>query len=260
MKIYLTPFNENDKPVVQRKSKISMIDPRYPIVKFKKLSPNEISKYTKENTENVPLRMTRQNVAEISSGIADQKKKSQHSKKCGKTTRNDVETVDDKTIEFPNTTSESNQTMISKENCKRKSAAQNFTVPKKRKITNDIGLPRTQSISVDRIAIEQVHQEKKNQNSNGVISKEQFSVGDVFWGKMRGWCHWPAKIVAIDSKKIEVVWFNDYRRSKLFRTQLFNFYENSQEFTKKCTSNVGLDTAVKEALIYLGNANKISVY
>lgn len=81
-----------------------------------------------------------------------------------------------------------------------------------------------------------------------------FKVGEVVWAKLRGFPCWPARIEKIigDKKQlIEIFWFNDYRKSKVYRSQIFNFHDNFSQFSKEFESHVGLETAAKEALIYL---------
>lgn len=50
-----------------------------------------------------------------------------------------------------------------------------------------------------------------------------------------------------------VRWFNDYRVTKLYRTQLFKILNNFDQFAKKIPDTVGLETAAREALICYGN-------
>lgn len=83
------------------------------------------------------------------------------------------------------------------------------------------------------------------------IAEFQFSIGDVVWGKIRGWAHWPAQIIAIENRHYVVKWFNDYRTTKLFRSQIFTFYANFPLFAEKFDSVVGLKDAAHEAMVYL---------
>lgn len=85
------------------------------------------------------------------------------------------------------------------------------------------------------------------------IAIQDFAINEVVWGKFKGWPHWPARVVAINTKKIEIVWFNDYRKSQMFRSQLFKFKSNFENFTKKCHTNAKLDTATKEAILYINS-------
>lgn len=92
-------------------------------------------------------------------------------------------------------------------------------------------------------------------SANNTVANIEFLRNEVVWGKIRGWPHWPARIVEFENKRIEILWFNDYRRTKVFRTQLFKFYPNFNEFAQKFSSNIGLETAAKEALLYLSANN-----
>lgn len=89
-----------------------------------------------------------------------------------------------------------------------------------------------------------------NLNTNTVATVE-FSPGEIIWGKIRGWPHWPAKVKRLENKRYGVVWLNDYRTTKLYKTQMFKFHSNCDKFSEKAHSSIGLETAVKEALIYL---------
>lgn len=85
-----------------------------------------------------------------------------------------------------------------------------------------------------------------------------FSVGEVIWGKIRGWPNWPAKVIRIESNgRYEVEWFNDYRTTKLYKSQILKFYSNHFDlYASKCSTTVGLKIAIKEALIYISELIK----
>lgn len=88
---------------------------------------------------------------------------------------------------------------------------------------------------------------------NNVIEKITFSIGEIVWAKIRGFKTWPAKIRSFPSNKMaEVIWFNDYRRTKLYRSQLFKFLKHFDENSKYFSNTVGLETAAKEALFCYG--------
>lgn len=78
----------------------------------------------------------------------------------------------------------------------------------------------------------------------------QFQVGDVIWGKIRGWPHWPCKILEMDARRIryKVWWFNDYRTTNLYRSQIYKFPGCFDIFAEKFDTTVGLKDAVKEAM------------
>lgn len=95
----------------------------------------------------------------------------------------------------------------------------------------------------------------KNENveTTRAIVKVAFTVGEIVWAKIKGHNHWPARIISFPSQKMaEVTWYNDYRRTKLYRSQLFKFLVNFDEFAKKFDVTVGLSTAAREALMDYG--------
>lgn len=113
---------------------------------------------------------------------------------------------------------------------------------KKQKSSEQMGLPITEVVTSN-----------INTKNENIVSVLEFARGEIVWGKLRGWPHWPAKIKRIEQKKYEVVWFNDYRKSKLFRSQIYKFCKNFDEFSKKFGKTIGLETAAKEALLSMGN-------
>lgn len=57
----------------------------------------------------------------------------------------------------------------------------------------------------------------------------------------------------MSGRMVVVVWFNDYRTTKMYRTQLlYKFLNNYDEYSKNFNKTIGLKTAAQEALIYLG--------
>lgn len=98
-------------------------------------------------------------------------------------------------------------------------------------------------------------QTKSPQNSDKfesdcTVALSDFAIDEIVWPKLRGSPHWPARILSID-KKIEIFWYNDYRKSKNFKSQLFKFQANFDVFSKKSDSNTKLESAIKEALVFL---------
>lgn len=87
---------------------------------------------------------------------------------------------------------------------------------------------------------------------NAQLTRIEFKIDEVVWAKIKGHPHWPAKVKAFANKMVIVTWFNDYRTTKIYRTQLFKFLINYDEFSKKFGSTVGLEKAAHEALIYFG--------
>lgn len=81
------------------------------------------------------------------------------------------------------------------------------------------------------------------------IVEIEFSMGDIVWGKIKGFYNWPAKIVGFSEEKVTIRWFNDYRYSSVFKSQICKFEEHCITFSKKAKSSPALETAIKEALI-----------
>lgn len=90
------------------------------------------------------------------------------------------------------------------------------------------------------------------------VAALDYQIDEIVWGKNRGWPHWPAKIISIDNRRCNVEWCNDYRKSKLFKTQLFKFSDdNFKNFAKKFPTSIGLQTAAKEALILIASKSRV---
>lgn len=92
----------------------------------------------------------------------------------------------------------------------------------------------------------------KKKNDRALIRPE-FLMNEIIWAKIRGHSHWPAKINRITPAATglityEVVWYNDYRRTKIHRTQAYKFLENFEKFATKYSSVIGLKTAAFEAM------------
>lgn len=89
-----------------------------------------------------------------------------------------------------------------------------------------------------------------NSSNHGIVAKHNFSVGEIVWAKIRGHSHWPAKVLSfISNGRAEVLWFNDYRSTKLYCSQLYKFMPNFEIFSMKFDVTVGLKAAAKEAMI-----------
>lgn len=119
-------------------------------------------------------------------------------------------------------------------------------------------IPSTSTAATD--AITSVVTVDNKQSDVNTIALMPFVIGEVVWGKIRGWPHWPARIVKIHSPpytktpiRYEVYWFNDYRTTKLFRSQVYNYNQNYEIYTKKCETTIGLKTATREALMYIAS-------
>lgn len=99
----------------------------------------------------------------------------------------------------------------------------------------------------------QKYSTKSASESNGTVALIQFRVGDVVWCKLKGFPKWPAKIKEIcdqNNNYITIVWFNDYRITKVHRGQLAEFKNVPDAILSKTKKNVRLEKAVKEAMIY----------
>lgn len=148
---------------------------------------------------------------------------------------------------------------------KRRSEITKESVSKRRKISDYFDSKQTpiseatieQSSSSTVVSTENVIEQCSSVDSNEIALIE-FSVGDVVWAKIKGYPHWPAKITAFTSKlMVEVFWFNDYRRTKIYRTQLSKFIPCFEQFSVHFDNHVGLRTAAKEAMIYYGNSLQV---
>lgn len=91
----------------------------------------------------------------------------------------------------------------------------------------DINVPNlVDSTSSSRID-EAKHTNEQCASYENAVAQIEFSIGDVVWAKIKESPHWPAKITAFTSQRmIEVHWFNDYRRTKIYRT-----YKDKNLFT-----------------------------
>lgn len=92
-----------------------------------------------------------------------------------------------------------------------------------------------------------------NEKSNQIATVE-FKEGDVMWAKIRGFPNWPARIESIYGEKKQlyrIYCFNDYRVSKVFKSQITKFGKNFEENSRLFDTHIGLETAAREALIYL---------
>lgn len=90
------------------------------------------------------------------------------------------------------------------------------------------------------------------------IEQIDFCIGEVVWAKIRGYPGWPARIESIYGDKrqtFRVYWFNDYRTSNIYRSQIYKFHLNFEQFSKPFDSHIGLETAAREALMYLAKKN-----
>lgn len=102
----------------------------------------------------------------------------------------------------------------------------------------------------------QENNETKESTVDNQIALLDFKIGDVVWSKLSGHPIWPSKIeriYGIKHQMLEIVWFNDYRRSKIYKTQAQKFLPNFQKHAHLFDKHIGLETAAKEAMIYIGS-------
>lgn len=88
---------------------------------------------------------------------------------------------------------------------------------------------------------------------NDVVARIDFKVNEVIWCKIRGYPSWPCKIKTFVKNMVIVVWFNDYRITKVYRTQLQKFLVNFDTNAKNFDNNIVLKTAAREALLFYGS-------
>lgn len=99
----------------------------------------------------------------------------------------------------------------------------------------------------------------KNDEIPNVVACIDYKVGETVWAKIKGSPHWPAKIKALPSStKAIVVWFNDYRITKIYKTQMYKFIIHFDQFSKQFDEKVGLRVAAEEALRYYGTTQVLN--
>lgn len=97
----------------------------------------------------------------------------------------------------------------------------------------------------------QMTEDQLHQVHGKTVAVNNFSVGTIVWCKIKGFRHWPARIVKLEGKKITVFWYNDYRISTVSILQLTPFVKFCKKYSKSAT--ISLSTAIKEALIDIKN-------
>lgn len=137
---------------------------------------------------------------------------------------------------------------------KRKSDMVYLTHAKKKKLNEDISPTVSKSLDhvPEKLLNEQAGIVRADSKPNSIV--EQYTVNEVVWAKIKGSIPWPAKITSIATtglKRYEVVWFNDYRKSKLYRSQISKFHTHFIEFSVHFPKSIKVETAAKEALLYL---------
>lgn len=88
--------------------------------------------------------------------------------------------------------------------------------------------------------------------STSAIAQIEYRIGEIVWAKLGHWPAWPAKIeqiYGVSNQMVEIFWFNDYRRSKLHKANVFKFFIFFDQFSSIASSTIGLECAIKEAVI-----------
>lgn len=88
----------------------------------------------------------------------------------------------------------------------------------------------------------------------------EFSTNEIIWARIRGHPYWPAKVVRIYGVRLqmlEILWLNDYRRSKINKGQAKKFLTHFREYAAGFNKHVGLETAAKEGMIYIASMKPI---
>lgn len=74
-----------------------------------------------------------------------------------------------------------------------------------------------------------------------------FNIGEVVWAEIKGYPHWPAKIKSFPTTcTAEVVWFNDYRTTEIFCSQIFKFLIHFGQFATRFTDRLVLKLSFKK--------------
>lgn len=242
----VTPFDisrikvslqDNDEPDVMS----SKINEKFPIVRLKRLSTAEISKWTTTATNK------KNNFDALVTKSASQNGRITRSKAAQSIVKADIDQtgvatmLSDENIQ-PNNQFEKAQKRRSDIN------SQNYRAASKKKKLNDESSIEvsTNPVPIDEIPIN----EEKPTTSDQTIARIPFTVGEVVWEKIRGSPHWPAKIQKIENRRFVVEWFNDYRTTRLYRSQIYKFCPNFNVFSDKFDTTIGFKDAAEEALLY----------
>lgn len=99
------------------------------------------------------------------------------------------------------------------------------------------------------LPIDSVSTSKKPKKKCTTVAERDFDMDEIVWSMIRGHVPWPAQIVTLlPAGKFEVRWYNDYRKTKVFRTQIFKFLPNFPKFSENFDKKIGLRTAAQEAI------------
>lgn len=213
-----------------------------PTIKITRLSKKQIAKYTKTPIDSQKLNTKCSTNSTLSTENIAIK---------GRITRSKQMTLDnffkDKVKCVDGETSQSKTTDLVTQTTKRKIEGSDDISPQTKRKKKSMGT-----------IFETIELENESPvNEIMTVAVEPFSINEVVWGKIRGSPHWPAKIIQYHPRRIEVEWFNDYRTTKLFRSQVFKFYPNFNIFAEKFDSTVGLKVAAQEALMHV--ASKLNI-
>lgn len=88
------------------------------------------------------------------------------------------------------------------------------------------------------------------------LALPDFSTNEIIWARIRGHPYWPAKVMRIYGVRLqmlEILWLNDYRRSKINKGQAKKFLKHFEEYAAAFSKHVGLETAAKEGMIYIAS-------
>lgn len=283
VKVFVTKVTENGLPIAFDMSKIN-VTVTSPVVLLKKLSKEEIQRYTSDTSK--PEISKDIEISECTHQIKRSNINSNEARKNEKKKKNedplDLVSAKKKHIskkqvmfKFPNreqscgTATHVNEIDEKSTYSESLMGYSQMTLRQKKQNTETI-LKKVQSMiecSKDGLSCKKIRKREpinriaaKISQSNAVSTMIQFKEGEVIWCKLKGFVHWPARIESITKiggrYSYTVYWFNDYRLSKVFENQLFKFEENFKKFSCNFQNRLGLETASKEALIYIASLNK----
>lgn len=216
------------------KIKVTVSKPKSVVVNLKRLTPEDIANFNKvsEQRDASKIEKNTKEIDYVSSVVRQQLVKTTKAKRK----RNDAlhsYATRSKRQKFDDTTKKTDDGVISNDN------------------------PECQASFKETGTSNSKEDNKTTKSNDRTVAIPSFSVGDVVWCKIRGYkSHWPATIDGIEGKRFKVLWFNDYRHTFVFRGQIVDFYSNFSQFANNFNSVVGLETAAKEALIYLAAKKK----
>lgn len=94
------------------------------------------------------------------------------------------------------------------------------------------------------------------------IPCKRVDINDVVLFKMRGFCEWPARVIAIEKNIVEVKFFGDYTTQKSVLGENIFKFEDSMEiilFNLKNRQTAAYGKAIREAEILLGVPEQHSI-